>query len=95
MAIPETGAVIGTRDVVLGDGTRLRITLTGFKNLDGTNQEGNGCKPHVVVPMTAEDRIKGNDPQLAKAVEIALSEIKEKPKPAPKKTPKAAEGATK
>jgi len=83
------GAVIGTTEATLSDGSGFRVTRTGFRNLDGTNQEGNGCMPdHVVVP-TIEDIINNRDPQLAKAVELALAAIKPEPKaetPAPAAT---------
>ncbi len=69
------GAVIGTNDVTLSDGTQLRLTTFGFKGLDGKNLEGNGCQPDVVVELTAKDRVEGNDPQLRKAIEIALEKI--------------------
>lgn len=92
VGMPTPGAVIGTQDVSLVDGSRLRITLQGFHNLDGKNQEGRGCVPDVIVEMTPEDIIKGNDPQLQKAIEILKAEIAPKPKVEPKKEePKKAE----
>lgn len=72
---PTSGSVIGTNDITLSDGTGLRVTTWGFKNLDGTNQERNGCQPDVLVELTPQDRIEDNDPQLRKAVDIALEKI--------------------
>jgi len=72
---PTPGAVIGTVNLPLSDGSTFRVTRLGFRNLDGTNQEGNGAQPDVLVAMTAEDRIEGNDPQLDRAIEIALGDI--------------------
>lgn len=80
------GAVIGTVDITLSDGSRFRVTRTGFRNLDGKNQEHNGCQPDVFVDMTPEDRVMKRDPQLEKAIEIALSKIAEA---APEATPAA------
>ncbi len=92
VGMPTPGAVIGTQDVSLVDGSRLRITLQGFHNLDGKNQEGRGCVPDYVVEMTPKDVIEGNDPQLMKAIELLKAEIAPKPKVAPKKpAPKKAE----
>lgn len=79
------GAVIGTFDIRLSDGTNWRIPMSGFFNKDGSNQERNGCKPDIAVDITPADRIAGKDPQLEKAVEVALQKIKDaKAKPQPK-----------
>ncbi len=75
VGVATPGAVIGTRDLTLSDGSTFRVTLSGFVNLDGTNQEGNGCEPDVKVEVSAEDRILKRDPQLNKAIEIALEKI--------------------
>ncbi|MCA8938424.1 MAG: PD40 domain-containing protein [Planctomycetes bacterium] len=75
VGVQTPGAVIGTNNTTLSDGSSFRITRIGFRNLDGTNQESNGCMPDVVVEETAEDRILGRDPQLAKAIEIAASKV--------------------
>ena len=75
VGVPTPGAVIGTNDLTLVDGSRFRVTSIGFRNLDGKNQEGYGCEPDVLVEETPEDRVKGNDVQLKKAIEIALEKI--------------------
>ncbi len=86
VGVPTPGAVIGTRDITLQDGSRLRVTLAGFFNLDGKDQERNGCKPDYLVEMTQDDTLNDKDPQLAKAVAVALEALApKKPKAEPKK----------
>jgi Tol biopolymer transport system component/C-terminal processing protease CtpA/Prc len=90
VGVPTPGAVIGTRDITLSDGSTFRVTLAGYHNLDGTNQEGHGCVPDVLVEVSVDDRIAGRDPQIVKAIELALAEIapkKEAAAPKPADTP--------
>ena len=84
VGIQTPGAVIGTRDIRLSDGTSWRLPGTGFFNIDGTNQEHNGCQPDHVVELTPADKLAGRDPQMDKAIEVLLDEIKNG-----KKTPSA------
>ena len=77
IGVPTPGGVIGTVDVALSDGTMLRIPRVGYYGIDGTNLEGNGVTPDIVVEETVEDRLKKNDPQLMKAVEVVLAEIED------------------
>ena len=44
-------------------------------------------EPDVDVPLTEEDAVAGRDPQLARAIEVALSELK-RFKPAVRTRPK-------
>ncbi len=74
---PTPGAVIGTNDIRLSDGTTWRIPGSGFFNKDGSNQEHNGCKPDIAVDLTPADEFGGKDPQLDKAVEVAIQKIKD------------------
>ena len=95
IGVETAGAVIGTRDMRLSDGTSWRLPGSGFFNADGTNQEHNGCKPDIAVELTPADVLAGNDPQLDKAIEVLLDQIKngnKKPaptadKPTPTETP--------
>ncbi|MHC4955971.1 MAG: S41 family peptidase [Planctomycetota bacterium] len=75
VGVPTAGGVIGTNDITLSDGTRFRIPRVGFWGMDGTNLEGLGVKPDILVEETAEDRLKGRDPQLKKAIEVILVEV--------------------
>ncbi len=71
IGVQTPGAVIGTRDIRLSDGTNWRLPSTGFFTWDGTNQEHNGCKPDIEVQITPADILAGRDTQLAKAIEVA------------------------
>jgi Tol biopolymer transport system component/C-terminal processing protease CtpA/Prc len=91
VGMPTPGAVIGTRDIRLSDGTNWRLPSSGFYNIDGMNQERNGCQPHVMVEITPADRLAGRDTQLEKAIEVALDKIRNpaNPQPGPVPTPTA------
>ncbi len=81
VGVQTPGAVIGTRDIQLSDGTSWRLPGSGFFNIDGTNQEHNGCKPDLEVVMTPADVLAGRDPQLAKGIEVLLEQLKNGKKP--------------
>jgi tricorn protease len=76
VGVQTPGAVIGTNNITLSDGTQWRLPRVGFFNLDGTNQEHNGCKPDIEVRVTPEDALKGRDPQLEKAIEVLREKIR-------------------
>lgn len=81
IGVPTAGGVIGTNDITLSDGTRFRIPRVGFFGMDGTNLEGLGVKPDFLVEETPEDRRKGNDPQLKKAIQVVINEIRNQGRP--------------
>lgn len=56
----------------LVDGSFYRIPGWGCYTLDGQNLEFTGVAPDIYVKNTFEDRLKGNDPQLDRAVEEIL-----------------------
>lgn len=72
---PSSGAVIGTWHYYLMDGSSMRMPGTGWFKLDGTNMEGTGAIPDILVDNTPEDRIAGKDNQLIRAVQELLSEL--------------------
>lgn len=76
VGIATPGGVIGTNDITLSDGTRFRVPRVGYYGMDGTNLEGTGVQPDIVVPMSIEDLREGRDPQLAKAIEVVSAEAK-------------------
>ncbi|MBM4399419.1 MAG: DNA primase, partial [Candidatus Cloacimonetes bacterium] len=76
IGMPTSGAVIGTWEVKLLDGSRMRMPGSGWFRLDGTNMEGNGAQPDIQIELTPEDIISENDKQLQKAVEVLLLQIK-------------------
>jgi len=79
VGMPTNGGVIGTRDYELLDGTMFRIPLTGRYRLDGTNMENNPVEPDVWVQAPLGTVNAEDDPQLRKAVEVALDELRMRP----------------
>jgi len=73
---PSSGAVIGTWQYYLLDGSSMRMPGSGWYKLDGTNMEGTGAKPDIVVEKLPEDIINERDPQLERAVSELLKELK-------------------
>ena len=73
---PTPGYVIYTGGLTLVDGTGARMPGTGSYRLDGTPMENMGQKPDYDVDITPEDYFAGRDPQLDKAIEVLLKEIK-------------------
>ena len=64
--------IIFTSSVGLIDGSSGRMPAWGCYNLEGEDLEHTGVKPDVYVRNTFKDRRMGNDPQLDKAIEMAL-----------------------
>jgi len=75
VGMPTNGGVIGTRNYPLLDGTMFRIPLTGRYRLDGTNMENHPVEPDVWVHAPLGVVLAEDDPQLRKAVEVALDEL--------------------
>ncbi|GAA0873031.1 S41 family peptidase [Gangjinia marincola] len=91
----ELGTLVGKRTWgglvgVLGypefiDGGSVTAPNVAFYTEEGFKVENEGVPPDVEVDQTPKDVIAGRDPQLEKAIEIALKELKENPvKPWPK-----------
>jgi len=76
VGMPTAGGVIGTTNITLSDGSTFRLPRTGFWSMSGTNLEGLGVKPDYLVEMTPEDRLENRDPQLKKAIEVILEEVR-------------------
>ncbi len=55
----------------LANNTSIKITVAKWLTPSGASIHEQGIEPTVKVEMTAQDREDGNDPQLAKALEIA------------------------
>jgi tricorn protease len=73
---PTFGAVIGTRDQELIDGTMFRVPGSGWFEMDGTNLENLGVEPDVRVDSVPEERrSRGGDRQLETAVRVLLEQI--------------------
>jgi tricorn protease len=74
VGIPTAGAVIGTDQWTLIDGSILTKPSWGAYTLEGEALENAGRKPDHDVPNDYNDWIDGRDPQLKKAVELLLKE---------------------
>ena len=72
---PSSGSVIGTWEYNLLDGSSMRLPGSGWYKLDGTNMEGSGVQPDIVVEISPEDEIAGRDTQLWRAIEEILKEL--------------------
>ena len=69
------GAVIGTTDIQLADGTGFRLPGTGWYSLSGDDMENRGVEPDVLVLEMPEDAGSGIDRQLEAAVQAALQQL--------------------
>ncbi len=72
---PSSGAVIGTWQYDLIDGSSMRMPGSGWYKLDGTNMEGTGAKPDIIVELSPNDLIADRDLQLQRAVQEILNEL--------------------
>lgn len=75
IGMPSSGSVIGTWPYDLIDGSSMRMPGSGWYKLDGTNMEGTGAMPDILVDMTPNDIIQNNDVQLKRAIEELLKEL--------------------
>lgn len=75
VGFPSSGAVIGTWTVNLLDGSAMRMPGTGWYKVDGTNMEGTGATPDIIVEHSLNDLVSNNDKQLQRAIEEILQEI--------------------
>ena len=75
IGMPTAGAVIGTNNYTLMDGSKMRLPQNGWYLLDGTNLEGTGAKPDIRVEPTPEQIIADDDVQLKQAVVELLREL--------------------
>jgi tricorn protease len=75
VGIPTGGFVIGTYNDSLMDGSFFRIPRLGVFTLSGVNMEKEGVVPDYIVDIHPEQAAKGEDPQLAKAIEVLRKDI--------------------
>ena len=93
----EVGTLVGTRTWgglvgILGfpefiDGGNVTAPNVGIWTKDGFIVENVGISPDIEVEQTPSEVIKGRDPQLEKAIEIALDELKKNPQIEPTRPP--------
>jgi tricorn protease len=68
--------IIFTSGKGLVDGSFYRLPSWGCYTLDGKNLEATGVAPDIFVPMDFKDRLEGRDPQIDKAIEEIMKELK-------------------
>jgi carboxyl-terminal processing protease len=56
--------------VKIGDNSNLKVTIARWLTPNGYSISESGLKPDFEVKITDEDRAKGRDPQMAKALEV-------------------------
>ena len=75
VGMPTAGAVIGTNPFTLFDGSKMRLPQNGWYLPDGTNLEGAGAVPDILVEPTPEQIIADDDVQLKRVVKELLKEL--------------------
>lgn len=68
--------IIFTSGKGLVDGSFYRLPSWGCYTLDGKNIEREGVKPDMYIKQSFKDRLEDKDPQLDKAIEEVLKELK-------------------
>ena len=68
--------IIFTSGKSLVDGSYYRLPSWGCYSLDMKDLEKTGVKPDIYIKNTLKDRLEGKDPQLDKAIEIILKQLK-------------------
>jgi tricorn protease len=75
IGFPSSGAVIGTQQYNLLDGSEMRMPVTGWYTMDGTNMEGSGAMPDIIIEHSLNDIVADHDKQLDRAIEEILKEL--------------------
>lgn len=68
--------IIFTTGKLLVDGSFYRLPSWGCYTLDGKNLEKTGVAPDIYVNETFKDRLEGKDPQLDRAIQEILKQLK-------------------
>jgi tricorn protease len=76
IGMPTYRWIIFTSGTGLVDGSFVRLPSWGCYSLDGKDLEITGVEPDIKIPMNFEDRINGRDPQLDKAIEEIMKNLK-------------------
>ncbi len=77
VGVPTFGAVISTGSKTLIDGSTVRMPFRGwFVKADNSNMDFVGAVPDIIVNNNPDSKAKGEDPQLQRAVEELLKEVK-------------------
>ena len=73
---PTFGAVIGTHNLELVDGSTFRCPNEGWYRIEGVNMENNPVHPDIYIENPPEFDNRSGDPQLHKAIDILIGLIK-------------------
>ena len=77
VGVPTFGAVISTGGQGLIDGSYVRMPFRAwYVKATGENMEHGPAVPDVIIYNQPDSKVKGNDEQLAKAVDLLLQEVK-------------------
>jgi tricorn protease len=68
--------IIFTSGIGLVDGSSVRMPAWGCYSLEGKDLEMSGVQPDILVINSFDDKLNGKDPQLDKAVEEILKQLK-------------------
>jgi C-terminal processing protease CtpA/Prc len=68
--------IIFTSGAGLVDGSFVRLPGWGCYSLDGKDLEATGVKPDILVINSFEDKLNGRDPQLDRAIEELMKQLK-------------------
>ena len=68
--------IIFTSGIGLVDGSNVRMPAWGCYTLDGNDMEMSGVQPDILVINSFDDKLNGRDPQLDKAIEEVLKQLK-------------------
>lgn len=68
--------IIFTSGVSLVDGSSVRMPSWGCYSLDGKDIEATGVQPDILIINSFDDKLTGKDPQLDRAIEEILKQLK-------------------
>ena len=68
--------IIFTSGIGLVDGSSVRMPAWGCYSLEGKDLEKTGVQPDILVINSFDDKLNGRDPQLDKAIEEVLKQLK-------------------
>jgi tricorn protease len=90
------GGLVGTLGfpVLMDGGSITAPNLAIWTPEDGWTVENEGVPPDIEVEQTPADVIAGRDPQLEKAIEVALQALQKQPQADPKRPPYPVKGQT-
>lgn len=76
IGMPTYRWIIFTSGAGLVDGSFVRLPSWGCYSLDGKDLELTGVEPDIFVPLNFQDKVNQRDPQLDKAIEEVLKQLK-------------------